>query len=177
MTRDFAESLEQIISDVVGKHPSDIDAAVEECDRRVKRLADYADFTDGLVKQALRHQICDFRHKANTAQKKAAGSYGTQARVSTGCSDAVADAAAEKSLYDYFIGGTVLGELTGEQLPEIADSEQTRADGHAFNAALCRDLAPLVAANKTVRQAVREGRLRTIWTAVQERIRNGRTAA
>ena len=71
MTKDFAESLTQIVADVSDKHADDIDAAVDECERRVKRPADFADFTGELIRQALREQIYDCRHKANTEQRKA----------------------------------------------------------------------------------------------------------
>ena len=170
MTKDFAESLAQIIADVGEKHSSDIDAAVDECEKRVKRLGDYADFIGELVRQALREQIYDWRHKANVAQRRASGFYGGAAKVLSAASEAVADAATEKSLYDYFVAGTVLGELTGEMLPAIAASEREKASGHAFNAELCETLAAVVPEGKTVRQAVKERKLRTIFMGILKRV-------
>jgi hypothetical protein len=166
MTKDFAESLAQIVADVGEKHSSDIDAAVDECERRVKRLNDFKDFIGDLVRQALREQIHTWRHRANVAQRKSSGFYGGVAKVVAAASEAVADAASEKSLYDYFVAGTVLGELTGEQLPGIASGEREKADGHAFNADLCEALAAIVPEGKTVREAVKEGKLRTIFMGI-----------
>lgn len=169
MTKDFADSLAQIVADVSDKHANDIDAAVDECERRVKRLADFADFVGDLVRQALRQQIYDCRHRANTEQRRASGFYGGAAKVLAAASEAVRDAASEKSLYDYFVAGATLGTLTGEQLRATAESERTKAEGHQFNAELCGALAAIVPDGKTVKECVKENRLRTIFSGIMKR--------
>jgi hypothetical protein len=169
MTKDFAESLAQIVADASGKHINDIDAAVDECERRVKRLADYADFINELVRQALRQQIYDSRHRSNTEQRRAAGVYGGAAKVMAAASEIVQSVASEKSLYDYFVAGATLGTLTGQQLRETAESEAAKAEGHKFNADLCSALAAIVPAEKTVKECVKESRLRTIFGGIMKR--------
>ena len=168
MTKDFAESLTQIIADVSDKHADDIDAAVDECERRVKRLADFADFTGELIRQALREQIYDCRHRANTEQRKASGFYGGAAKVMAAASEIVQSVASEKSLFDYFVAGTTLGRMTGEQLRATAESEATKAEGHQFNATLCSTLAEIVPEGKTVRECVKETRLKTIFGGIMK---------
>ena len=53
--------------------------------------------------------IHDWRHGENVRQRKATGGFGGAAKVVAASSDIVNRIAEEKSLYDYFIGGTASG--------------------------------------------------------------------
>lgn len=143
MTRDFEESLDQIVEDVVAKHLDDISAAVVECEERVRKLPGFQQLVDELVRVALRRKITDLRGEQNHRQRLEAGVYGVPAKVVTGTSESVARAATKKSLFDYFIAGTTLGELTGSELPVVGESERKKAAGHTFNSDMCFALAQL----------------------------------
>lgn len=177
MTKDFAESLAEIIADVSVKHSADIGAGVDEAERRVKRLPDFPDFAGDLIRQALREQIHQYRHKINRQQRYDAGAYGGSAKVISASSRAVNDAARDKCYYDYFIGGTVLGELTGAELPDIAASEEEKAEGCTFNALLCRQLAKVVPDEKRVRDAVTETKLRALFMRLRSKVSPKRAPA
>ena len=91
-------------------------------------------------------------------------------------SEIVQSVASEKSLFDYFVSGTTLGRMTGEQLRATAESEATKAEGHQFNATLCSTLAEIVPEGKTVRECVKETGLKTIFGGIYETGKGGVTS-
>jgi hypothetical protein len=157
------EALHAIAAEEAERHEDDIDAAVDAVLKRGRRLPEYPTFADGLIRNSIRHMIHDVRHAMNTAMKKANGQYGGPAIVTAGS----ATAAVARSVYSYMIAGKSLGSILGEELEKIAADEESRASGHQFNAKLCRALAPLVKPEKTVRECVREARLRKVFEAVE----------
>jgi hypothetical protein len=147
------------------KHGDDIRKAVATALVAIRKMPDYAEFSDALVRSAVQEFVYDARHRANIATRAAGGEYGGPSKVAAGSSAAVSRAAA--SVYAYFIGGRTLGSIKGEELEAIAESEQAKAEGHGFNATLCETLAPLVPEGKTVKQAIGERKLRGIFQDTQ----------
>lgn len=144
--------------------PDDIESAVGKAFSKIQRAKNYLEFADQLVMEAVRSCVYDCRHAANVQMRKQNGSYGGPAKVESSKSKSVQSVSA--SLYAYFIAGRTLGNILGEELPSIAEAEEQRAEGHRFNANLCRALAPLVAEGKTVQQCVKQRKLKQIWDSV-----------
>lgn len=159
------DDLQAIASEEAKKHSDDIDAAVDAAMRRLCKLPNYTDLVDNLVRSAVRHVVSDARHTMNVAMRRSNSEYGGPAKVVAG--SAVNRVASD--YYAYYIGGRTLGTIKGEELTDIAASESERANGHDFNARLCRSLAPLVPKDKTVRQCVKPGKLRTIFEGLNGR--------
>lgn len=163
----------QIIRDSAATYKESIDTAVFEAVRQLQRLPCYPDLIDELVERGVRDMVCNARHTVNVAMKREAREYGGAAKVNVGNSRAVASVA--ESLYDYRIGGAVLGSLGRERLLELAVQSQNAADGHLFNASLCNRLAAMVK-DRTVREAVPQNKLRSIFRELQARV-SGRAAS
>jgi len=127
-------SIPKIIADVASRFPQDITAAVNEAERRIKKIAG-KDETSALIRHSIQEQVYDVRHKENEKYK----------------SDGKP---ASDDLYVYFIGGSTLGNLTGKMLAELADSEQQKAEGHALNAAICRRFSDVVPEDQMLKRIV-----------------------
>ena len=143
----------------------DVRKAIDWAARAIRGLPEYETFVSQLVYGAIENCVYEARHKANCAMRQQLGDYSKPPKVVSGSDEAVARVAA--AVYTYRIAGTVLGLLTGAELPALADTEAARAGGHAFNAALCRRLAQIVPEKKTVRDSISEKKLREIFQSVQ----------
>jgi hypothetical protein len=148
------------------EHPDDVARATAEAERAVRELPEFPDLMAGLVTGAVRELVYDARHASNVRTRRQAGRYGTPAKVSPGGSPAVERV--YESVYDYFIAGTTLGALRGEELQAVAEKEQGLAEGHLFNAGLCARLSKMVPPGQRVRDAVPERQLRGLFKKVQE---------
>lgn len=161
---EYPESVLRIAKAAVLKYKEDVQEAVKEANKNVRRLKNFDELVDLLVSKAMQDLVYDVRHTTNVQTRRDEGKYGPGAKVGVGSSEAV-QRASQSVLDSYFIGATVLGSLLGKQLQEIEDSERMIANGHNFNAELCSRLKPLVPANKTVRECVSKRKIRTIWAA------------
>jgi hypothetical protein len=172
----FYEQMGETVLDVVRKHKSDLTKAVNECFDRVRKFDGYDEYVSTLVRQALRERIHRARHGQNVSQRRENGHYGNGAKVVTAGSNAVSEGARKKSLYDYFVSGRILGDMTGADLASMAVMEGELASGHLFNHALFTELGKIVPKDKMVREAVKEGRLKAIFTKLQKRGGLGKAA-
>ena len=154
------ESLPETILEIVRKeaeaHPDDINAALQSAERRIRKLSEFEDLVNQLVSSAIRHLIHDAREAENRKQRRAAGG---PPIVNVGNCDDVLAVCEQKAWMDYFIAGRTLGSITGEELPGIAESERQKASGHSWNAALCKDIAKRVPAERQVREVLTEKQL------------------
>ncbi len=157
----FNEDVLKAAAKAAADHPDDIPKAVAQAEKAIRRFPDFDEMIDSLVSQAITDLIYDARHTISKRMRNAAGDYAPDAKVVVGKSAAVQ--AAARSVYDYCIGGTTLGMLTGEQLRAVADSEEAIANGHLVNVRLARKLASIVPLKKTVREVVKEARLQKIF--------------
>lgn len=163
----YPESFLDIIETTVKEYPSDIDRATEEAEKKIRALPEFAGFVDALVRSAVRELVYDQRHIVNVRTKKQAGYYGGQTKLNRSANGVLA---AYESVYQYHIAGTVLGEILGEDLSDIAANERAIASGHTFNADLCEWLAGLVPEGKKVHQAITEKKLRKEFNRIYERV-------
>jgi hypothetical protein len=158
----YPDSLLAIAKEAATIHGQDRDKATDWAWRQWTKQRDYADFTEALAKRAVRELIADSVHETNEEIRRDAGVYGQKAKVSAASAEVNR---IETVLYldSYSIGTRILGDIEGKELPSLANSEQAKADGSAFNARLCLRLAEIVPAEKHVRDCVSEGRLRKLF--------------
>jgi hypothetical protein len=159
----FPESVIVIAKDAAKKFPSNIEGAVDLAEKQIRKLPDFEEMVDQLVRNTIQDLIYDLRHRSNTKTKNDAGYYTAEQKVSK--TSEITDTI-YNSVYSYCIGGTVLGEILGADLPTIADNERQIAAGHDFNASLCSKLSTLVPEDKKVREALPEQKLKKIFNSI-----------
>lgn len=160
------DSILEIAREESEKHAKDIARAVESAEARIKSLPEYKSFVLALVRDAVQHLVYQARHTMNTKIKKDLGEYAGTQKVEHG-SRSVSEV--YESVYNYRINGRILGDIEGDELPEIAKGQREIAKGHTTNALLCEHLAKLVPAGFKVRQKVSEAKLRQIFTRITKR--------
>lgn len=161
------DAVTSIANEEARRHMDSIDDAVAAAYRRVKRLADYEEFVETLVLQALRERIHNCRHGDNVSTKRQ--EFGTPAKVVPG--RAVADVCARRVYLDYLIDGRRLGGIRGNELPGLADSYTAKAAGCEFVGRLCRELTRHVAADKLVSQCMTDAQVGRLFDRLQRRER------
>lgn len=146
------------------KHETDIDAAVVEAEQLMRTNVDFEDVVGKLISDAIRDLIHDFRHQVDKAIRKEVGFYGQPGKVRVGDSTSVNKA--YESLFQYRIGGTVLGMLSGADLDRLELQETAIARGHTFNASLCREVRRRVTDTAVVKDVLSEAQLKAIFVKV-----------
>jgi hypothetical protein len=163
-----SESILEIVKAAAEHHPGDIPSAVDEAEMAIRDLPDFEALISALLRSAIQELVYDARHALNTRIKRDAGYYGGPAKVN-GTSDGVQKV--YESVYRYCIGSTTLGELKGEDIPEIVEGEKAKAQGHQFNAELLEWLeAQGVKGEKRVREVVPEKKLRKNFDRIYEAV-------
>lgn len=157
----YPESVLSVARAMAAKHGDDIPRAVTEAEKLIRKLPEFDSLVDQMIRNAVREMVYDARHISNVATKRQTGHYFQEQKVDTTKSKAVLQA--YKSVYAYCVAGTQLGLLYGERLAEIAESEQSIANGHVFNAALCRKLSEIVPKGTQVKDAISEKKLRALF--------------
>ena len=153
------EALLAIVNTEVDANPDDINKAVDNVIAKACRRIIWEVWTTALIRKGVLQLVHDRRHSLNVTMRRDNGEYGVPAKVVAG--EATGRIMAD--IYMYMIAGKTLGNVTGDELPEIAESEAAKADGHQFNATLCEKLAKLVKGNKTVRECVSVAKLRKMF--------------
>lgn len=156
----YPKNILQLIQQIVVDN-TDIDKAIDIARTRIKKHPDYEQLIETLIDQAISDMVYRARHTINNAIKREAGSYNSKPKIVIGKSPAVRKAM--KSLYAFNINGTSLGKILGSELLSIAKAEEDRGAGHYRNAQLCRALAQIVPANRTVQDAVSIRRLQALF--------------
>lgn len=74
------------------------------------------------------------------------------------------------SFIDWFLlpDGRMLGDATGEELPELAATERAIADGHEKNAMFYSALAKRVKAKQTIRAVMESKQVAKLWEQIAE---------
>lgn len=168
----FPEQVLDIVREETEANGSDIAQAAKNAVVRVSTLPDYKAIVENLIYQAIRDLVYDTRHALNVRMKRESGYYDSRTmKVNSGSAEGVQEAC--RSVYSYYVGGTMLGDITGEQLEGLASHEDEIAKGHEFNARLLRWLSDQgVTGVKKVREVVPEKKLqlnfRRIWSQVQK---------
>jgi len=163
------EDLQRIIDQEASRHMDCIEDAVDASMKRITRLAAYEDFQGTLVRQAIRERIHWYRHQIAVISRRENGGYDVTTKVQpTGVLIETTEKTT-KTLFTYPIDGRTLGAIRGDELAEVAASEAARADGHEFNARLCRALVSKVSSDKLVCQCVKEAELKRIFERLQRR--------
>ena len=142
------DQVQAVLAEVARKYAGNVGKAVETAESEVRKIKGFRDIAPQFIRHALQERIYDLRHEDNTKQR--------QSQFTEG------------SPYNYCLGGTVLARLKGEQLEELAASEEDAAKGHAFNARVCKALLAKVSNGKTVKQVLSEEQLQRIMDASGE---------
>lgn len=159
-----------LAAELARAHPDDVSAAVTEGMRRLRRLPNYDAWVDLLVRHCFRDLVHTVRHRDTVATKNLYGQYGGPAKVRVAESEGLARV--NRSLFDtWYIGGTVLGNLEGRDLPFLVNREKEQERGHTVNHRVLLWLQEQkVPADQRVRDAVPEEKLvrafRRIWREV-----------
>lgn len=155
------------VREATARHMGSVSDAIAEAVANVRLLDDFEGYVTVLVDQAIQELVYEARGRLTVAVARSA-TYVGPAKVNPLASAAVNRVAA--SVYNHAIGGSRLGDLSGEELDAIAETETAIASGHQFNAALCRWCRTQgVKDGQRVRDVIPEGKLK----AAYNRLRNG----
>lgn len=147
-------------------HPDDIGEAVAECERLVRQSPDFREWRNLLVRGMCQSLIWDSRHRGNRARRQARREEEYKPKVQRRAVNVLgSDLLCEvyEKYYQHRIAGRTLGNIRGDELADIASQEEAVANGHLINNRICRRLAGLVPAGRTVREAVPGPRLAAIF--------------
>lgn len=172
-----------IITACTEKWADDSRKAAKLAWRRVKKLENYQELVDQLVRDAIQQKVNDMRHTIKYEQLRVirdpANDDGRKKepvnrdnipspKVVVGRGKAAASVA--RQAYDLMFAGKTLGNIFRHELDGIATSERNKSNGHMKNAALAEALQSMVPDNKKVRDAVSERKLRTVIRRVYGRL-------
>jgi hypothetical protein len=160
-----SERVLEIVAESSAKYADDVTKAIDDAERKVRKLPEFPSLVSNMVRGYIQDLVYDARHATKRQMKKEHGQYGGPSKVIVGSSKIVNEVSLS-SLYQLPMDGTILGLIFGSDLVGIAEREQSKADGHDFNARLCLRLAPLVPKNKRVQEAVTEKVLKTLYDQV-----------
>jgi hypothetical protein len=139
--------------------------ALDAWESQVAAQPDFQDYARSLLRAAGTAMIGQARHSVNVSIRKASGGYGGPPVVKPGTE--VVEVAL--SCFDYCIGGELLGDLIVSDLPKIAEDEDTAAEGHRFNAALCRAIhGKSKKKSVPVREGINEKTLQSLFKNLQK---------
>jgi len=161
---DYPKNVLEIVETATRKYPTDIEGAVQQAEKAVRKLPEFDELVEKLVHDSIQGLVYDVRHRLNIQMRQEAGGYGGPAKVVSG--DSTAANRMEMDLYRYNIAGTSLGNMKGEELVPTADAERAKGEGCLFNSRLCRRLAAIVPEGKAVRDVVSATKLRSIFMEV-----------
>lgn len=163
------ETFLAVAREAVAKHPDSIEAAATLATKNIRKLPEFSQFIDQLVNDQIRSMIWMVRGMNNNAVRREAGEFGGPPKVGLGTGIAEKAAASAKLVYlNYAIDGRSLKNILGSELSEIADREESVANGHLFNVRLCRKLAKAVPSDKAVGQVISESALKRIFNGLQK---------
>lgn len=162
------EEVVAVVRKAVAKHGDDVQVAVGEAIKLVRKLPSFETFVSELVDQQVRRMVYDERHSQNIrlrAAVRSGGNVESQQKVNIAKSKTVL---AESRWFGLFIGGMTLGNIAGADLVPLAEKEESLASGHQFNALLLRKLSSKVPEGKTVREAIKASELDKLADNIQK---------
>lgn len=159
----FTENVHEAIRVTEEKHKDDIPMAVKKSMILIKSLPNYEEIVEALLHQAVQTLVYHYRHQRSRVIKKAAGKYGGPQKVSQ-IDESISRIYQE--VYEYRIGGTMLGKLYGHELAPLAETEGSLASGHLFNQELLNRLDRITPKEKMVEEAVPARKLRSMFQDV-----------
>ena len=168
--REFSKLLDEIVDDVVERHGSNIDAAVDEVEIRADKLPGSQEFTRTLRRQAFRERVHWQRSSCNKQARSQLGKPRSRPRVITMESEEGASASERRSLYDYFIAGLRLGDVTGAMIPGLISREEATSTTALLHVRVLKECNPLVPSDKTIQEAVKETKLNRIFAKAAKEV-------
>lgn len=169
------KEMQDVIDKCTRKWINNIDQAVSESCKRLRRLPEYNEWVESLVNNAIRGLVHEFRHGISTRIKKQNREYGQKPRTNSGSSSAVRRAA--ESYYDYCIAGKSLGNMLGRELGPAARACLARSNGERFNAHLLFSLEKVVKEDKSVRDCLSNRKLGNLFKSARVAIEKSADSA
>lgn len=152
---EFPPEVHEAARIAVHEFPTDVAAAVRCAERAVRRLPAFPALVDALITHAIQELVYRERNYCNQRLK---GDNAGPQKVDRLASAELARVC--ESVYCHKIGGTQLGDLTGERLPDLIDAEDSKAKAHLFNRKLLEWVRQQgVAEGQKVRDAIPEEKL------------------
>ena len=172
---ELPEKFSDIIRKSEERFKDNIDKAVVDAEKKIRKLPEFDDFVQVLISEAIRSRIHDTRHYINRVIKEDVASGSQQEgdsesyvvpkpKVVVGRNKSVNEV--ERTVYDIRIANKCLGSIFGYELSNLAESESATARGYQIRAKLCLALVPLVPESKTVRQAISSKKLHRIYESI-----------
>ncbi len=161
----FPEPVLVAVKVATAANPGDISKATQEAEIAIRKLYTDKQLGEIFITSAIQELVYERRHQDNRDIKRAIGAYDSTRKVKQEESQAVQRVF--ESVYEYRIAGTILGDLLGEQLLPIADSEEAIANGHMANGTLLRKLRPMVRNGCKVRDEVSVRKLVNVFKQVK----------
>lgn len=168
----FPQSVAEIITRVTEANGNEVSRAVEQAVTAITALPEFPELVNTLITEEVRNLVYAERHRVDVKMRNQSGVYALR-RQQVVAGPATAEV--YRSVYGYYIGGRMLGDLTGAELVEVAQRERSAARGHTFNAALAEWLVQNgVPANRQVRDAIPESRLGEVFHNLKRAIIDAR---
>lgn len=135
---DLADAVMDIVKEEAERFPADAPEAAAQAFARVRQLPDWDAMTDSVWLRILRHFVYQVRQRTNRQIRAKAGYYRAESRVESH-TDLVNTI--HKTVYEYNLTGSTLGELLLADLEAEAERQEKLIRAHRFNAQLLRALA------------------------------------
>lgn len=163
---ELPKSVYEAVASAEAKNPGDPPAAIEAAKKLIRSLPEFPDLAAEFFHRTVQELVYAQRHRIAGDIKRAAGGYGQPSKVAA---DSPAIRGVYESVYQYRMGGTVLGDIMGENLADIAEGEEEKARGHQFNARLARYCIDQgVKDGQSVREVIPEKKLRMAFDRIQK---------
>ena len=153
---EFPDWFRKIVDEETISNESDTRRAIRNAERRISSHEDYQTLLNRLLTTALEAEVGRRRQLINRTIRYKATTNPNLPEVKN--LSPVLNAVC-KSVYNYCIGGTTLGELQGKDLKRLAMTEHKTAKTHSFHRDLLLWLSEVVGEFQTVKEAVTEQQL------------------
>lgn len=168
---EYPERVTAICKDMAQKHGSDIDKAVASAEAAIRKLPDFDDFVHMLITLAIRELICDARHHENLRTRKAMGSDVERCLPKTTVGTSKGVIRASQSIYNYNIGGTMLGMMTAADVESAMNTQHAISNGHRVNYLMLKAIYGKVPEGKIVKQVFTQKQLIAIRQKAEQSVR------
>lgn len=162
----------EIAQEEVERNLSDIATAITRTLKRIKGLSNYHEIVELLLYISVQEVVYDIRHALGVIAKRQANCYGSGPSILPTAEALKNVGSIYRSVFDIPIDGTVLGDLTGNDLDRLIERERAMENGHRFNRELLtylrRDVG--VKDEQRVRDTIEEKVLRKRFDRIYRKV-------
>lgn len=154
------------------KYGNDIDKAVASAEKAIRELPDFDDFVHLLITLAIRELISDARHHENLRTRKVTGADVERCTPKTTVGTSRSVIKASQSIYEYNIGGKLLGWMTGEEVNAAMQTQLSISNGHRVNYVMLSLIDGKVPAGKKVKDVFSQKQLINIRRKAESSVKS-----